>query len=65
MGCGVVFKLAANQNGGWNSMVLYRFVGRPGANPHAGLIFDAAGNLYGTTSGDYSKALGSVFEITP
>ncbi len=33
--------------------------------PYAGLIFDTAGNLYGTTirGGTYGK--GAVFELTP
>jgi uncharacterized repeat protein (TIGR03803 family) len=50
-GCGVVFKLAPNSKGGWSETVLHRFYGRPGAEPTAGLILDAAGNLYGTASG--------------
>jgi hypothetical protein len=29
--------------------LLYRFSGRGGELPLAGVIFDAAGNLYGTT----------------
>ncbi len=45
-GCGTVFKL--NKTG--RETVLHRFRGgRDGANPIAGLIRDAAGNLYGTT----------------
>jgi uncharacterized repeat protein (TIGR03803 family) len=63
-GCGVVFKLTPNPDGSWKEEVLHRFNGRQAANPHAGLIFDAAGNLYGTTAG-YLTAFGSVFEITP
>ena len=63
-GCGVVFKLTPNSNGGWKDTVVHTFQGKPGANPLAGLIFDAAGNLYGTTSGRF-KGFGSVFEITP
>ena len=62
-GCGVVFKLTPNSKGGWNERVLHTFTDRPGASPHAGLIFDPAGNLYGTSSGN--TTLGSVFEITP
>jgi hypothetical protein len=33
--------------------------------PQAGVVFDAAGNLYGTTSGDGTSTFGSVFGITP
>ena len=35
------------------------------AQPYAGVIFDAAGNLYGTTAGDGKTTFDSVFEITP
>lgn len=46
-GCGVVFKL----DPAGNETVLYSFTGgADGANPGAGLIRNAAGNLYGTTS---------------
>jgi uncharacterized repeat protein (TIGR03803 family) len=46
---------------------LHNFIrnGTDGVIPFAGLIFDTAGNLYGTTEGggDYGK--GTVFELTP
>jgi uncharacterized repeat protein (TIGR03803 family) len=64
-GCGVVFKLVPNSNGGWKETVLHTFFDHPGAIPLAGVIFDPAGNLYGTSSGDGSTTFGSVFEITP
>ena len=68
-GCGVVFKLSPNSKGGWRETVLHAFRGQQGALPRAGVIFDAAGNLYGTTPGDYrndkTTTFGSVFEITP
>jgi uncharacterized repeat protein (TIGR03803 family) len=51
-GCGVVFKLTPNSNGKWTETVLHRFLARPGSLPYAGLVFDASGNLYGTTFGD-------------
>jgi len=64
-GCGLVFKLTPN-SGQWQETVLHRFFAHPGMHPDAGLIFDAAGNLYGTTSGDGGRIFeGSVFEITP
>src|SRR5207244_10203796 len=51
-GCGVVFELTRSSTGKWSEHVLRRFNGgTDGAKPDAGLIFDAAGNLYGTTSG--------------
>ncbi len=50
LGCGVVFKLTPTGNG-WQESTLYEF--QPGVNqgviPAGGVIFDAAGNLYGTT----------------
>jgi uncharacterized repeat protein (TIGR03803 family) len=47
-GCGTVFKLDA----AGRQTVLYRFKGgRDGVDPVPGLIRDAAGDLYGTTSG--------------
>jgi uncharacterized repeat protein (TIGR03803 family) len=64
-GCGVVFKLVPNSNGGWKETVLHTFFDHPGAYPLAGVIFDPAGNLYSTSSGDGSTTFGSVFEITP
>jgi uncharacterized repeat protein (TIGR03803 family) len=63
-GYGVVFKLTPNGNGGWTETVLHSFRDRPGANPWASLVFDSAGNLYGTTAGT-GKTKGCVFEITP
>ena len=47
-GCGVVFALS-NSGGTWSKRVLYRFQGLDGSTPRGGMIFDAAGNLYGTT----------------
>jgi uncharacterized repeat protein (TIGR03803 family) len=36
-----------------------------GFSPLAGLIFDAAGNLYGTTTSGGAYTNGTVFEIEP
>jgi uncharacterized repeat protein (TIGR03803 family) len=65
VGCGVVFKLAPNSTGGWSETVLHYFNGVAGALPASDMVFDAAGNLYGTSSGDGGSTVGSVFEITP
>ena len=52
-GRGTVFELSPGEGGGWTETVLHNFsYNHPdGAFPGAGLIMDAAGNLYGTTSG--------------
>ena len=36
-----------------------------GNNPYSSLIFDAAGNLYGTTWAGGAYNYGTVFELTP
>jgi uncharacterized repeat protein (TIGR03803 family) len=64
-GCGLVFTLAPNANGAWKETVLHAFHDHPGTNPQSGVVFDAAGTLYGTTAGDGKTSFGSVFEITP
>jgi uncharacterized repeat protein (TIGR03803 family) len=65
-GCGTVFELSPESGGGWAERVLHRFgqKGRDGLVPYSSLIFDAAGNLYGTTltGGAYDR--GTVFELT-
>ncbi|HZW92989.1 MAG TPA: choice-of-anchor tandem repeat GloVer-containing protein [Candidatus Eremiobacteraceae bacterium] len=70
-GCGVVFKLSPSSTG-WHETVLHIFSGgKDGANPRAGLILDASGNLYGTTSQGGIAAdcggngCGVVFELSP
>jgi uncharacterized repeat protein (TIGR03803 family) len=70
-GCGTVFELKPNLDGTYSETVLHRFAsGRDGAAPAAGLLADAAGTLYGTTSagGDSHGCLtgcGTVFTLTP
>jgi uncharacterized repeat protein (TIGR03803 family) len=63
-GWGTVFELTPTAGGGWTEDVLYNFNGGDGRWPEAGLIFDAAGNLYGTTSGGGTYGdYGTVFEL--
>src|ERR1019366_6074253 len=66
-GYGTVFELRPGAGGTWTEKVVYSFAnnGTDGHEPYAGLIFDAAGNLYGTTWAGGPSDLGTVFELTP
>jgi uncharacterized repeat protein (TIGR03803 family) len=68
---GTVFELQ-HANGKWTESTLYTFQSTAdGVAPQCALVFDAAGNLYGTTAygGDTSCAqgygCGEVFELSP
>jgi hypothetical protein len=69
-GCGVVFELASS-NGRWRESVLYAFQGgTDGWNPSGNLLFDATGNIYGTTlyggtGTSCNSGCGTVFELSP
>jgi uncharacterized repeat protein (TIGR03803 family) len=64
---GVVFELSPKAGGGWQETVVHSFTnngyGTDGAYPEGGLIFDGAGNLYGTTNEGGVFMYGSVFEL--
>src|SRR5664280_870386 len=64
---GTVFELTPAAGGTWTEQVVYSFAnnGTDGTVPKAGVIFDAAGNLYGTTSQGGTYTLGALFELTP
>jgi uncharacterized repeat protein (TIGR03803 family) len=65
--CGVVFELSPTAEGGWKAKILHSFtvLTPDGWGPLAGLIFDHAGNLYGTTAMGGTYGLGTVFELSP
>ncbi len=63
-GCGTVFEVSASGR----EKVLYRFQGKKKEGfPFGGLVRDAAGNLYGTTAGDFlfgrATLYGTVFKL--
>jgi uncharacterized repeat protein (TIGR03803 family) len=59
-GYGSVFKLDT----AGNATVLHSFTGgADGSGPHAGLVLDAAGNLYGTTANGGTYSYGVVFQL--
>jgi uncharacterized repeat protein (TIGR03803 family) len=68
-GHGTVFELSPNGTGGYDENVIYSFCSQPtcadGANPWAGLIVDAEGNIYSTTYGGGVYEGGTIFELSP
>jgi uncharacterized repeat protein (TIGR03803 family) len=64
---GTVFELTPTASGQWNETVLHNFSSGPsdGADPEAGVTFDSAGNLYGTTFLGGSQGYGMLYELTP
>jgi len=69
---GAVFKLSPKSGGGWTTSLIYSFKGVPdGAAPIGSLVFDTAGNLYGTTGGGGTGVCsvfvgcGTVFKLAP
>jgi len=70
---GSVYELVPKAGGGWTETIVHSFNdnGKDGNSPgNVGLIFDAAGNLYGTTptggsTSCFVDGCGTVFEITP
>jgi len=71
-GNGTVFELSPDGSGGWNETVIYRFNPQgcipcsDGYHPYLSyVLFDSAGNLYGTTYRGGTSDGGVVFELSP
>jgi uncharacterized repeat protein (TIGR03803 family) len=71
-GCGTLFKLTQTSSGSWQESVVHGFLGSvvlDGAVPSGPLVFDHAGNMYGTTLGGgkshCSGGCGTIFELSP
>jgi hypothetical protein len=67
-----VLALLSTASAEWNEKVLYSFQGLPdGATPAGGVVFDKAGNLYGTTIDGGSSSCrsiqqcGTVYQLAP
>src|SRR5260370_19566277 len=65
-GVGMILEFMHNSQGGWTRTVVYEFrSGVPDFSAPFGLNFDAAGNLYGLTSGGGAYGFGTLFELMP
>jgi len=76
-GCGIIFKLTPppsfcqNILCTWTETILHHFDDDPSqaSSPYAAVVFDSAGNMYGTTGGGgggcYGYGCGVVYEMTP
>jgi len=65
---GTVFELMPGRNSNWQEKILFTFESKISGAPFApfsGLVMDAAGNLYGTTSEGGTYGHGAVFELSP
>ncbi len=66
---GAIFKLTPNGTGGYKFSKIYKFLAadaaKEGENPNGTLVFDTAGNLYGTTVKGGTDGYGTVFKLTP
>jgi uncharacterized repeat protein (TIGR03803 family) len=64
-GCGEVFELT-NTGGAWTKTTIHEFTDNPdGHAPQAGVTFDSAGNMFGTTMNGGSTGSGVVYELSP
>jgi uncharacterized repeat protein (TIGR03803 family) len=65
---GTVFKLSPGNKNKWTYTFVYSFDDQwqaDGCGPTSRLVFDKAGNLYGTTESGGEAIWGTVYEITP
>lgn len=64
---GTAYRLSPSGSG-WTFTALYAFGNsaiQDGANPTAGLVMDASGNLYGATTLGGTNNFGTIFELSP
>jgi uncharacterized repeat protein (TIGR03803 family) len=68
---GTVFELSPGTGGSWTETVLHSFDGTDGEYPRSGVLFDPAGNLYGSTYFGIDTydcpplGCGAIYELSP
>lgn len=65
-GCGTMFELSPTESGGWREKILHNFDGgaEDGDLPFGSLVFDASGNLFGTTEYGGANGAGIIYNVT-
>jgi hypothetical protein len=63
-GMGIVYKLAPVDGGLWKEIIIHNFEGPDGKYPVAGVILDAAGNIYGIAQQGGKGNSGAVYQLT-
>jgi uncharacterized repeat protein (TIGR03803 family) len=63
--CGVIFQMSPHGDGTWSYHILHNFGSSKadGERPAAGLVMDAAGNMYGNTSSGGAYNQGTIFKF--
>ena len=65
-GSGIVFEITPRGTGRWDFRTIYSFRGQPdGSFPYGALLFDASGNIYGTTYYGGTNNIGAVYQLAP
>jgi uncharacterized repeat protein (TIGR03803 family) len=70
-GCGTIFEISPNGQGGWKETIVYSFLGGDDGDDPRGVVLDAAGNLYGTAAQGggsctlFSVGCGTAFKLSP
>ena len=62
--CGLVYEMS-QRGGTWTETILYNFDEPTPCEPIGGVIFDASGNLYGTTTRGGPADRGTIYQLTP
>jgi uncharacterized repeat protein (TIGR03803 family) len=65
LGQGAVYEVSPTAAGQWTESVINSFNTTEGSEPYTSLVFDSAGNLFGTTTYGGEFDLGTVFELSP
>ena len=63
IGPGLVYELT-NSGSGWSEQIVWAFTGGSDGEEPVSVIIDAAGNLYGATSGGGTEHGGVIFKLT-